>query len=218
MTLKLVSGIDRTARAVIVDGHSERPMPFLAQIDEELVLVSAGAGRLDLTPYPAPAQQTWTIERGANGTIAAGHDAGAAVTPVAMHVAALIDPASATAHADLVASLVAAGIMAAPVATTLAFAVQPTDADTGAAISPAVTVSVLDQAGGILATDDVTAVTVALTTPGGAVLGGTTTVAAVSGVATFDDLEVDTAATYTLTATAAGLASDESDAFDVAAP
>jgi len=29
---------------------------------------------------------------------------------------------------------------------------------------------------------------------------------------------VDTAATYTLTATAAGLASDESDAFDVAAP
>jgi len=48
------------------------------------------------------------------------------------------------------------------------------------------------------------AVTVALTTPGGASLGGTTSVAASAGLARFTDLVIDRAGSYTLTATATG--------------
>src|SRR5205807_5727304 len=52
--------------------------------------------------------------------------------------------------------------------------------------------------------------------PGGATLSGTTPVAAVSGVATFFDLSVDKAGTgYTLTASASGVPSVTSTAFDV---
>jgi hypothetical protein len=52
----------------------------------------------------------------------------------------------------------------------------------------------------------------------GAVLGGTLTQAAVSGVATFSNLTIDKAGTgYTLTGTASGLTSATSGAFAVAA-
>jgi hypothetical protein len=99
----------------------------------------------------------------------------------------------------------------------LAFAQDPTAALVGAVIAPAVTVNVLDDLGNICTHDNSTSVTVALTTPGGATLGGTLTVTAVAGVATFDDLIVDTAGTYTLTAT--GLTTpDESASFVVSAP
>ena len=53
---------------------------------------------------------------------------------------------------------------------------------------------------------------------GGANLTGTTTVAAVNGVATFANLRIDRIGTgYTLTATATPLAGDTSDAFDITA-
>lgn len=95
------------------------------------------------------------------------------------------------------------------------FGQEPTDADEGAVISPAVTVRAED-ASGNLDTSYTGNVTVALTTAGGATLGGTLTQAAVAGVATFNDLEVDLAGTYTLTATG-NLTSTESASFDIAA-
>ena len=61
------------------------------------------------------------------------------------------------------------------------------------------------------------AITVALTTPGGATLTGTLTVNATSGVANFSGLTVDTVGTYTLTATASGLTSAVSTSFTVSA-
>lgn len=61
------------------------------------------------------------------------------------------------------------------------------------------------------------AVTVALTTPGGATLSGTLTVNASSGLASFSGLAVDTTGTYTLTATASGLTSATSTSFTVSA-
>jgi len=102
-------------------------------------------------------------------------------------------------------------------ATQLAFTVQPGDATAGAAISPAVQVTGRDQFGNT-ATGFTGSVTVAIGTnpPGTGVLDGATTVAAVAGAASFPGLSIDEAgAGYTLTATATGLGSTVSDAFDV---
>ena len=93
-----------------------------------------------------------------------------------------------------------------PPAVQLAFTTQPGSATAGVAIHPVVAVAIED-ASGDLVPSATHVVTVALeTNPGGGTLAGTTSVAAVQGVATFTDLRVDKAgAGYTLTAAAAGL-------------
>src|SRR5205823_4352562 len=76
-------------------------------------------------------------------------------------------------------------------ATQLAFIVQPSNTVAGATISPAVQVTALDPAGNPVP-GFTGSVTVALgSNPGGSTLGGTTTVAAVNGVATFVDLSLN---------------------------
>src|SRR5207302_971874 len=101
-------------------------------------------------------------------------------------------------------------------ATQLAFTQQPSTTVAGATISPAVQVTALDAAG-----DPVPgltgSVTVALgSNPGGSTLGGTTTVAAVNGVASFGDLSANKTGTgYALTATAAGLTPATSSGFNI---
>ncbi|MGE0433130.1 MAG: arabinofuranosidase catalytic domain-containing protein [Planctomycetota bacterium] len=81
-------------------------------------------------------------------------------------------------------------------------------------IAPAIKVSARKAIGGVDAAfaDDIVA---AITTPGGAVLSGTSTRGAVDGSATFDDLSIDLPGTYTLTFSSAGLTSAESVEFDV---
>jgi hypothetical protein len=85
-------------------------------------------------------------------------------------------------------------------------------------IAPAVTVQVLDDLDAVCTHDNVTQITVALTTPGGATLAGTLTQTVVAGVATFDDLAVDTAGTYTLDAMSGALTPDTSASFDITEP
>jgi hypothetical protein len=103
-------------------------------------------------------------------------------------------------------------------ATQLVFTVQPTTTAAGAMIAPAVQVSAEDALGNV-ATAFVGNLTVAITTgtgTAGAVLGGTTTVALVSGVASFGNLTIDRVGTgYTLTATAAGLTAGTSAGFTI---
>ena len=86
------------------------------------------------------------------------------------------------------------------------------------AISPAITVAVQD-ADGNTVTTATTPVTLALgANPGSATLGGTLTVNAVNGVATFNNLTLDKVGTgYTLTAAAAGLTGATSRTFTVTA-
>jgi hypothetical protein len=100
----------------------------------------------------------------------------------------------------------------------LAFITQPSNASSGAAIAPAVQVVVQDAQGNTV-TSATTSVTLAITTgtgTSGAVLGGTLTVAAVNGVATFSTVTIDKVGTgYTLTATATSLTSAASTAFTV---
>jgi len=104
-------------------------------------------------------------------------------------------------------------------ASQLAFTVQPTDGDTNAVISPIVEVAAQDALGNT-ATAFAGNVSIAIgTNPSGGSLSGTTTVAAVGGIAAFGDLRVDKEGSgYTLVATSGSLSPDTSTAFDVTLP
>ena len=109
--------------------------------------------------------------------------------------------------------------IAAGAATQLAFAVEPSDEAAGVVFTPAIQVTARDALGNV-ATGFTGMVTVAIGTnpPPGGVLDGTTSVAAVAGVATFAGLNIDEAGTgYSLTASATGLTGATSEAFTIAA-
>jgi hypothetical protein len=97
----------------------------------------------------------------------------------------------------------------------LAFGTQPVTTTAGSSFT--VTALVQDAQGHTVPASSAT-VTLALTAANGAVLAGTKTVAAVSGVATFAGLSITKAGTgYTLTATSAPLTAATSSAFDITA-
>ncbi|MDC0714749.1 S8 family serine peptidase [Stigmatella sp. ncwal1] len=103
-------------------------------------------------------------------------------------------------------------------AAALAFRVQPGNGVAGAVLTPPVKVAITDAYGNTVP-DAAQAVTLALdTNPSGGALGGTLTVDALQGVATFENLSIQRAGTgYTLTASATSLTSATSTAFDVLA-
>ena len=103
-----------------------------------------------------------------------------------------------------------------PEPARLAFTVQPAASTVGQPIAPPVQVSVQDESGSLVG-GAVNAVTLTIqATPAGPTLGGTTTVNAVGGVATFSDLQVGTRGTgLSLQASATGLAGATSATFDV---
>ncbi|MBN1808144.1 MAG: hypothetical protein JW909_03685 [Planctomycetes bacterium] len=96
------------------------------------------------------------------------------------------------------------------------FIIQPSTCMPGVAITPAIQVALVDNYGNTVttATDPVT-----LDfddNPTSATLGGTLTVDAVAGIATFDDITVDkNGNAYSLIATSGSLSDDTSDYFDV---
>ena len=98
----------------------------------------------------------------------------------------------------------------------LAFTQQPTQTVAGVAISPAVTVAV-ENAGGSVITTDNSLVTLTIST--GSFANGSTTVTAqaVSGVATFSNLVIDTAGSYNLTASDGALPPAQSNPFNIVA-
>ncbi|MEX0836916.1 MAG: Ig-like domain-containing protein, partial [Gemmatimonadota bacterium] len=103
--------------------------------------------------------------------------------------------------------------------TRLAFATQPSGTSAGATISPAVRVAARKASGDTDAafSGEITLRLAPGTGTSGATLSGTRTVAAVAGVATFDDLAIDvTGEGYRLEASSAGLPEVQSAAFDVA--
>jgi hypothetical protein len=101
-------------------------------------------------------------------------------------------------------------------AVQLVFTVQPSNTAAGATITPAVEVTAVDALGN-RATSFSGDVSVAIeTNPAGGTLSGTTTVAAVEGVATFADLSIDRVGSgYTLAATATGLSGATSAPFAI---
>ncbi|MFI5232609.1 MAG: Ig-like domain-containing protein [Gemmatimonadales bacterium] len=151
-----------------------------------------------------------TLSSGAVPTNAAG------VATAAWTLGALTGAQSVTATASSLAGspLTFSATAVAGGAAKLAISAQPSSAAAGAAISPPVIVQVKDAAGN-LATTYSGSVSLALAAnPGGATLGGATTVAAVGGVATFSNVSLNKAAGgYTLAASASGLAGDTSTPF-----
>jgi hypothetical protein len=98
-------------------------------------------------------------------------------------------------------------------AAKLAFTTQP-PASVAAGGSFGVGVTVEDAAGNTV-TGNGSAISLALTTPGGATLSGVTVAAAVNGLVTISGLSVDKAGSYTLTATDAALTPAVSSTFAV---
>ncbi len=99
-----------------------------------------------------------------------------------------------------------------PPPVKLAFLQQPSNALTGATISPAVQVAVEDSTGNVV-TAATNPVTLALSSGSG--LQGTLTVVAQKGIATFSTLGVSAAGSYTLSATSSGLTSATSASFTI---
>lgn len=100
-------------------------------------------------------------------------------------------------------------------ATKLAFGQQPTTAMAMQTISPPVTVRVLDAATALVATSSVPVTLAFGNNFAGGTLSGTLTQHAVNGVATFPDLSIDKAASYTLRASSPGLAGASSAGFGI---
>jgi len=101
----------------------------------------------------------------------------------------------------------------------LAFTVQPSNAVGGAAITPAVQVAIQDAQGNIVTTATSSIAVAIGTNPASGTLSGTTTVAAVSGVATFANLSIDNAGSgYTLIASATSLTGAISSGFNITVP
>jgi hypothetical protein len=97
----------------------------------------------------------------------------------------------------------------------LSFAVQPNSANVDQAISPPVQVIVRDSTGGTDSSFTGTISVALASNATGATLGGTTSVRPVDGIASFSNLAVNKAGTYTLSASASGAATVTSSAFPV---
>ena len=106
--------------------------------------------------------------------------------------------------------------LSAGVPASLDYQAQPTTSVAGTSITPPVRVRVLDGAGNVVTTAS-TSITLAIgNNPGGSTLGGTTTVAAASGVAQFNGLSLNKTGTgYTLNANGGALPQATSTAFDI---
>jgi len=90
-------------------------------------------------------------------------------------------------------------------ANKLGFGVQPTNTTAAVAISPAVTVQVQDSFGNLITSDNTDQVTVAIASGPGPFTGSSTTAMANGGVATFNNLVINIAGSYTLGASATNL-------------
>jgi hypothetical protein len=102
----------------------------------------------------------------------------------------------------------------APVPSRLRFIVQPSDTEEDDKISPAVQVEVLDQNGSRMTEADIE-IKLDLTGDNDGELKGKDRERTRSGVATFDDIEVNKEGEYRLQATADGLPAIESSQFEV---
>ena len=179
-----------------------------------LTLGSCTAGTLthtgqtiQVTGLACPAGGTLTIIYGASGHVSAQAGTGSAVfTAQTMNNGGTLT--------NIATSPV---VTVTGAASKLVFTVQPSNTTVGLAISPAVQVSVEDSSGNVV--NSSASVTIAIgTNPSGGHLSGTLTVAAVAGVATFNNLAIDTAGTgYTLAASSTGLTTGTSSAFNIIA-
>lgn len=213
---------DRSLRRVMVAAA------LLAACTSDTTPPPVSVDRVDVTPPSASiplsgSVQLTAIPRDARGnslsgrtvTWASSAEAVASVSAkglvTGMSLGATMITATVEGHAGATAVTVVPGP-----AAQLVFTTQPTATTAGAVLSPAIQVTARDVQGNT-ATDFTGGVTVVLgINPGGTTLGGTKTVAAVAGIATFSDLHIDRSADgYTLQASAGPLPQTQSAAFNI---
>lgn len=152
---------------------------------------------------PASASISWASSNDAIATVSGGVVTG--------H---LVGTATITAHSGSVSSAGVSVTVSAGPATQLAVVAQPAGAASGTAFATQPSAEVRDAAGNLIASSTA-AVTVAIAS-GGGTLGGTTTVSAVGGVATFSGLVITgLVGGHTLSFTASGLATATSASFNL---
>ena len=100
-------------------------------------------------------------------------------------------------------------------AAELAFIRQPASTTAGSSISPAIQIEIQDAAGNRVADSELDITLTVASGPG--TLGGSHTVGAVNGVATFSGMWIDRVGAYTLEATAPGTVAATSSGFSIAA-
>jgi uncharacterized delta-60 repeat protein len=178
-----------------------------------IAVADLGDGHPDVVVNDVSGNAVDVLPGNGDGTLQAGQLSFAGATPYS--------PAVADVNGDGLPDILladgdsnAVGVLLNTAPGHLTFARQPADTASGATLA-SITVDVDNAAGGLrtTATSDVT-----LTISSGGTLLGTTTVAAVNGVATFSNLSISTVGNYTLTASDAGDASATSDPFLVVTP
>ena len=102
-------------------------------------------------------------------------------------------------------------------ATQLAFVQPPSNTLVGSTIAPPVTVAVEDVNGNVIATDNSNVTVTIGPGSGSGTLNGTLTVAAVNGIAPFNNLSISAVGTYTLQATDGALTPATSPSFTISA-
>jgi len=154
-----------------------------------------------------------------NGTVAVAAVNGVATfTGLSLTIAGnytlLATSSSATDAATTSASFT---ITAVPTTLHLSFVTPPSNVVAGNTITPAVRVEVLNQ-NGTVDTTDVSTVTLAIASgPAGGVLSGTLTATTSAGIATFANLQLNTAGNYTLSGTDGNITAATSSQFAVSA-
>ncbi|MGE0711503.1 MAG: IPT/TIG domain-containing protein [Planctomycetota bacterium] len=100
-------------------------------------------------------------------------------------------------------------------ATQVVITTQPSNAQAGVNITPAIVVQVQDAIGNVVSGSNTITLSLA-NNPGGSTLGGTLSLNAVAGVATFSAVNLNKTGTgYTLSASSAGLTAATSNAFNI---
>src|SRR5262249_27329929 len=107
---------------------------------------------------------------------------------------------------------------AAGAATKVAFTTQPSNVTAGIANSPSIVVTIQDGSNNTVTSSTATVTLAIGTNPGSATIGGTVSVAAVAGIATFNNVRLNKTGTgYTLAASSGTLAGATSNTFNVVA-
>ena len=108
-------------------------------------------------------------------------------------------------------------VVSAAAASKVVLEQTPTSGTAGQALSPSITAAVEDAFGNVVTSNTSTETIAVASGPGGFTSGSTTSVAAASGVATFSNLILDTAGTYTVKVTDGSLTAATSGNIAVAA-
>jgi hypothetical protein len=212
---------------VLTPGSLSGPASATANIGSFTVQEQDAAGNPALAPAGGTAVTLSSTSTGVKVFGASGATSGSAVTiPANLSSTTFYygDTAAGTPTITASGTLTSATqtvTVQAGTATQLVFGQQPTNAAKNATITPAITVRVLDQFNNLVTTSTAT-VTIAKNTGSlVGVIGGTTTVNAVAGVATFTDLSIGSGIVlggtgpYTLKATSGTLAAATSVSFTI---